>query len=614
MSGHIYYDLVRNYRQSGKVKHERLTYVGKLPNFTISERRQLVRRVESLLLYQFVDTESNSKIDEVAYQIVGKLLYKKRVSHLCLPSRLSSVSGGRISSLAPELSIQLSSLKSESHRNVGAEWLCYQVIKELGLLAYLEEDLGWSHQECHLLTLALLGRLVHRGSERSTASWLSTESGSQELQNMSVVVHRESLRKISVLLSGSISKVSSFVYERIERILMDLGSIESHSTQYYYDLSNVYFEGRMLGSELAQYGRSKEKRHNQPLVSYGLLTDERGFIQKSSIYSGNISEPSTFQEQLIGVNKDHILFCDAGIATRENIIYLLTNQYRYMCVARESFAQFSIDFEDVDAFEHTCSNGQRYQVWLKSEQHELTIDAKKHTEYLLFVKSEGKQIKEDGILHKQKERFEKGLLAIRASLTKPRGHKSIAQVHQRIGRLKQKNAKTHRAFALKLTDDGKNVTAIDWNYQPKYEQRNGLYIIRTSEPIKDLKATWNTYNALTTIEEINRSCKTDLRIRPIYHQKDTNIKAHLNLTFLAANIVRFIRWRLAQKGIHHSWDKILQIMTQQKSNIITFSNSNKQWIWVCNWTDPNPEIQQIYDAFKYEYKAHEGFFFLTEPK
>jgi len=233
---------------------------------------------------------------------------------------------------------------------------------------------------------------------------------------------------------------------------------------------------------------------------------------------------------------------------------------------------------------------------------------------LLFVKSEGKKAKEDSIIEKQKQRFIDGLKTIQTSLTKPRGHKKISQVYQRIGRLKQKYSKVQRAFKLQLSKDATNIKSLKWTYNPDLEKRNGTYIIRTSQPILDLKKTWQTYNGLSTIEEINRSCKTDIQIRPIHHQTDQNIKAHLTLGFLAVNIVRYIRLKLARKGIHHSWQTILDILNQQHSNIITFSNKNKQWIWVNNWTEPNQQMMEIYKALDFKPKAHEGFFFQINPR
>ena len=375
VKGNIYYDLVKNVRKGSKVMHEYLTYVGKLSDFDDMEKKALLMRVESLLLHQFSCPLSDIKIEQKALLIVGKLKQKTSGSVSLQKSGIGSVTCGSISDLTPEFSIKLNTLKSETHRSIGVEWLCHQAIKELGILDYLSKELFWSNEECSLFELSLLGRLIHRGSERSTANWLATDSGSMELQDVKIVAHREALRLSALSLQNNQEQIESFIYDQIVAILKeDLPDSSRNLEKCYYDLSNVYFEGRMQQSDLAQYGRSKEKRTDQPIVSYSLLTNEQGIIKKSQVYPGNVSEPCTFEEQIEGVDKQSIFFCDAGIATKENIYYMLKNVYRYMCVAREGFSQFSMDFQDAHQFEHHCSNGDKYQVWLKSEQHQITIE------------------------------------------------------------------------------------------------------------------------------------------------------------------------------------------------------------------------------------------------
>jgi len=346
VKGRIYYDLVKNHRKGVKVMHERLMYVGNLCDFDDSSRKLLLLRVESLLLNQFGSMLEDTKIETKAQMIVGKLRYKQSQSVNSPLSGLQDLSAGTINDLAPEFSIQLSTLKSESHRSIGSEWLCHQAISELGILPYLQSELGWSLESIQIFELSLLGRLIHRGSERSTANWLSNHSGSEELQSLKTVVHRESLRLSALCYEAVHTKIEAFVYARIDGLLKTCEG-PSSLEKFYYDLSNVYFEGRMQGSDLARYGRSKEKRNDQPIISYGLLTNEQGIIKQSNIYAGNVHEADTFEQQIQALTKETIFFCDAGIATQANIEYLLKNEYHYMCVARAGFSAFSMDLTNI---------------------------------------------------------------------------------------------------------------------------------------------------------------------------------------------------------------------------------------------------------------------------
>ena len=322
MKGHIYYDLAKNVRKGKKIMHERLTYVGNLSDFDDSEKKALLNRIESLLLHQFSAPVADSKIEKKALLIFCKLKQKISSTACLEKSSISSVTSGKISDLSPEFSIKLNTLKSETHRSIGVEWLCHQALKELGILDYLSAELSWSKEACHLFELSLLGRLIHRGSERSTANWLSTISGSQELQESKVLVHRESLRLTALSLHNVQQQIETYLYNRIMILLQkDRPNIAKHSEKLYYDLSNLEFEGRLQGSDLAQFGRNKKKRKDHRIVSYSLLTNEKGIIKRSQIYPGNVSEGSTFKQQFEHIEnpKQTIFFCDAGIATQENI-------------------------------------------------------------------------------------------------------------------------------------------------------------------------------------------------------------------------------------------------------------------------------------------------------
>ncbi len=380
-------------------------------------------------------------------------------------------------------------------------------------------------------------------------------------------------------------------------------------SRFLYDLTNTYFEGRMLGSSLARYGRSKERRSDAPLVSLGLLSNELGFIRRSHFHPGNVNEPGTLEKVYEFLEDSPGIVTDAGIGTRANIEQMAHRGIPYMCVVREGFKEYKVDFEQGQHFTHHTSNGQQYSVWLQYRPHTFKVEGKAYTDYLIFVKSQAKQAKEDGMVQKQKARFHAGLQAIRSSLDKPRGHKTITRVHQRLGRLKAKNTRVAKAFDIQTTDDGKKVTGLTWNYDPKGEQRNGSYIIRRSEPVENIHQAWKDYCALTKIEAVNRCCKTDLNLRPVYHQKDRTIQAHLFLTLIACTIVHFIRHQLAQAGIHWSWKEIVRILDTQKVVASEFTNKNKEWFLLSNWSYPEAKAKQIYDALNLEYQPYTGFFF-----
>jgi transposase len=151
-----------------------------------------------------------------------------------------------------------------------------------------------------------------------------------------------------------------------------------------------------------------------------------------------------------------------------------------------------------------------------------------------------------------------------------------------------------------LADDEKNnATAIEWKREPqsdKKDQHCGVYCLRTN--IKDWseQQLWSTYTMLTEIEATFRSLKTDLGLRPVYHQKEDRVTGHLFITLLAYHLVHTLRYQLKLQGIHLGWDSLRNIMsTQQRFTIILPTDTNKT-IHLRTTTKPDVLQQQIFTA------------------
>lgn len=596
--------MVESYREGKKVKHKKLIYLGNLSDIEEIQHRGLLKRIQQLLVGQYHVVVEDENLEQLAIKYAGQL---KSMEQELGAGKAVKVEGGLLQKEALA-SIDLSSYQPLSALQGGGAWLCHQVINKLKIPKFLEAQNKWTASEIEWMLLNLQGRLLHPSSERATALWIEERSSVKGLMSEVQRVHDDGLRQAALNWWSIHEQLEDYIYDRIEALL------EFGELRFLYDLTNTYFEGRMLGSNLARYGRSKEKRSDAPLVSIGLLTNELGFIRRSHFHAGNVSEPGTLEQVYEFLEDSPGVVMDAGIGTTANVEQMAVRKIPYICVVRQGFKELEVDFETGEYFTHQTSNGQQYGVWLQSRQHEFEIDGVPYTDWLIFVKSEAKQAKEDSLVAKQKLRFEKGLKAIEQSLTKPRGRKSIAQIHQRIGRLKSQNTRVGKAFDIQTTADNKNITTLKWEYDASYEKRNGTYIIRRSQPITDLKQAWKDYCSLTEIEAVNRCCKTDLNIRPVYHQKDETIQAHLFLTLIACTIVQFIRHQLAKHNIRWSWKEIVQIMDTQKVVTSQFTNELKEYFLLSNWSKPDRKSKNIYDALDLESQPIAGFFFKLTKK
>jgi len=365
-------------------------------------------------------------------------------------------------------------------------------MEELGIKQFLRGCEGWAEKDIDVFCMSLLGRALYPASELKTSLWLLEQSSGPDLLGASTDLGDDALHRSNAKLLGIHRGLEAHLYGRMDSLLGFEG------LRFLYDMTNTYFEGLMAGSTLAQFGRSKEKRSDCRLVSIGLLANEWGFVKHSDFHAGNISEPSTFAGVLKVVPKGEGIMMDAGIGTQENIGQAAVLGIPYMCVTRERFSPQEMDFSGATVFEHQPSNKTKpYKVSVYVKEHTFTVGEKVFGDRLIFVKSEAKEGKEQGMLQRQVQRMEKGLELVKAALSKAPCKKDLQAIHERIGRLKEKNASVNKAFDIKILAEGTKAKAIEWKYDRKVEVYNGTYVIRTSMPVASARQGWETYHLMT---------------------------------------------------------------------------------------------------------------------
>ena len=132
------------------------------------------------------------------------------------------------------------------------------------------------------------------------------------------------------------------------------------------------------------------------------------------------------------------------------------------------------------------------------------------------------------------------------------------------------------------------------------ESKYGVYFLRTS--LKKPKETlvWTVYNCIREIENTNRTLKSDIDLRPIFHKTDMASQAHLHLALMAYWVVNTIRYQLKKDDITSDWRELLRIMNTQKIVTTTMKNSKGAHISVRCCSKPEPKAALIYQTLKLE--------------
>lgn len=578
-----YWRLVESYRNEyGNVCHRTLHNVGFITFDTdklVVIQRLLSNRLERKATF-FEETDQEALA--IAEQYWQEMVSKKKID---------------VTDQAFEQSkrlVDIDTLKHKDAREVGAEWMCYQALEQLQLKEKLE-NLGWEEEDIQLALTQIISRAIYPFSENRTTRWIKENSAICEVTGYPIdktskdKLYKSALElyKIKDNLESHLSKKTNELFDLQDKI-------------YLYDLTNTYFEGRKVRSKLANFGRSKEKRSDCKLVVLALVVNVEGFIKYSNIFEGNTADNTTLPHIIDNLRsqtseeKRAVVIIDAGIATQENLELIKAKGYDYVCVSRSKIKDYTINKDG--AVRHLMTKENQLITLQK-------IEKKDDTDYILKVKSTGKQAKEGSMKSKFEDRFLEEIKKIASSITKKHAVKKADKVNQRIGRAIEKYPSAAKFYNIEVEVKNEIVTKIQYAKKKTSElddQELGAYFIKTNLNTEDELSLWTIYNSIREIESTFRCLKTDLDLRPIYHKNDDATMAHLHLGILAYWLVNTIRHQLKQQKINHNWQEIIRITNTQK--VITTSGQNKdnEIIYVRRCTEPNEKVKQIYKALNYK--------------
>jgi len=566
--------LVHSERVGNRVRQRTLLNLGRHFDIPQAHWPLLCTRIEDVLSGQApLVADCPPAVEREAQRIVAQLVAR-------------GTSGDATAAGTPDVQrVDVDSLRLVRPRSVGVEQVGLWALEQLQLPALLAE-LGVNGALRAAAAGALVGRLAQPASERATHRWLQARSGLGELLGVDFeTVSAMQLYRASDALVKHREAVEAHLFDRA------LGLFDLQPTVTLYDLTNTYFEGEASEQPQARRGHSKEKRSDCPLLTLGLMLDASGFVRRSQLFAGNVREHRTLAGMLEALRAPTgaLVVMDRGVATDACITWLREHGYRYLVVSRERHRQFDAEA----AVSVRTRSNQTVQLH--------KVVATDPDEVRLYCYSEERAQKERAIVERVATRFEAALTKLHDGLARPRAHKRLGQVWQRIGRLKARHtrAAAHYQIAVTADDAGKNAVAVTWTRRPQdgsMATHPGVYCLRSSETDWDEDALWRTYTTLTDVEAVFRSLKSELGLRPIYHHKPRRADGHLFLTVIAYQLVQVIRTRLRAHGEHASWATLRRILEGQQRVTATFRRPDGRTLHVRTTTQAEPEQRAIYDA------------------
>ena len=585
--------LVKNQRVGDKVQQTTLLNLG--THWAVSQAlwKSVARRVEEILAGQQPLLDSEPAVEAAAEEVVG--LLRSRGFQLATPS-------------AAVAEVDLDTLEHPETRFVGAERLCRHAWDELQLGECLQQQ-GFSPRDTRIAVALLIARMLHPASERETSRWLRHDSATAELLGLDgdlKALSRKTLTRIGDRLWSVREALQTALFQR-ERTLLDLSN-----TLVFYDLSNTYYTGRPgirekkqgeketgkqkepapspgaeapdspedppvsqahqvnsdpsdpVSSEASsasklQFGRSKQRRNDCPLITLGLMLDEAGFPRACEFLPGNVPEGQILKDavrrfEAQGHGAEGIkptVVMDAGLSAEANLAWLTAQGYPWICVAKGGKPSPAPGGEP--DLTHTPQADHTVRVWQWDSD---------GTETRLYVMSEGRRQTARSIRARQVTKFEQGLQRLHDNLSLPRRMKQYDRVVEAVGRLKERHPGMAQHYSIQVhRGDGDQAKAVTFTRKASFDESDdllGACILRTSHTDWDLETILRTCHRLTDIEAVFRELKGELGLRPIWHTREDRIQAHLFIAVLAYHAVQLIRTRLRGQGRALRWQGIRQ--------------------------------------------------------
>jgi transposase len=442
----------------------------------------------------------------------------------------------------------LSALRIERGREFGSVFLALSLWRRLGLHELLgeliepgREEIAWAD----VAAVLTVGKFCGQASELGIAeNWYA----------------RTALEDLCGIPAGSVN--DDRLYRALDKVGAHKDRLCEHLMERYrdwfgvrfefllYDVTSTYFEGQALRNEKAARGYSRDSRGDCKQVCIGLVCTPEGLPLNYEVFAGNRTDVTTVEaivskmEERFG-QAERVWVMDRGMVSEKNIAFLRKRKARYIVGTPKSQLRA---FEKQLAEEDNWTDVQN-GVEARLVEHP---DAD-GCERFVLCRSNARAAKERAMLERQMDRLSEELIKVDRSLRR-RPQADAGKAERRIGRWQGKYPAAAKWVEAELLRDTEQRACGLRLFCPLPEQGHpllakGAYLLRTNCTETDPAKIWRWYIQLTQAEAAFRSAKSDIGLRPVFHQKTERVEAHLLICFLSLALWRSLEMWMAGKGL-----------------------------------------------------------------
>jgi transposase len=422
--------------------------------------------------------------------------------------------------------VLLNKVRLERTRQFGACFLGLEIWKRLELDRFFEQavddesaDVSWSR----VAALLAINRLCAPGSELAIEQrWYPSTALDDLLQ----------------IEEGKINDTR--LYRCLDRILPHKTKLERHLKNRYgelfgaefdvllYDLTSTYVEGAAENNPMVRRGYSRDHRPDCEQLVIALIVNNEGFPFSYETFDGNRTDVSTMETILRMVERKYgkarrIWVFDRGIVSEENLAAIRKRDGQYLTgTPRSQMKQFEAELLKEDWTQV------RPEVEIKK------VSIPQGEETYILCRTSGRKEKEKAIRNRFSNSMETALKGLEKAIVTGR-LKDRNKMERRLGKIQARHPQVNDLYDLALRDTADGVRLF-WEIKEDRkswrESREGAYLLRTNLTAETAEELWSKYMQLTEAEASFRALKSELSVRPLFHQLEPRVKAHVMVAFL----------------------------------------------------------------------------------
>src|SRR3984893_414961 len=397
------------------------------------------------------------------------------------------------------------------------------------------------------------------------------------------------------------------LYRGLDHLLLHKAAVEAHLSSrcgelfavqnevLLYDVTSTYFEGLAEANPLAQRGYSRDHRPDCKQVLIALVETFDGFPLGYEVFAGNTHDSRTLQTIVATMETRHgmlgrVWITDRGMAGAENLAWLRATGRRYIIGAPKSeLKKFGAALAGADGW-RAVHDG----VEVKLARHPDT------EETVILVRSADRRSKEKAMHDKFSQRIDAALQCLAKRIARARKPLDPAQVNRQIGRILQRNQRAASRFAIALEPDSgaagfRLVVSYNTSFDDWAALSEGAYLLRSNIEDWSDQQLWKAYIQLTQAEAAFRIQKDQLNVRPIWHQREDRVQAHILVCFLA-----FVMWKCLEMwqqraGLGNSPRTILEELARVQSHDVVLPTATHGQIRLRCVTQPDAAQTTLFD-------------------